>query len=234
MWAALQDGSALSGFCALDATAEPTWISWADLLAQPDIWRTRAAEVRGVLSVHGAPVDQRVVASLVHLGLVARLLCPTMGAALVGGVLPVVAASGVQLQLRGPNPLPMTWAGVTGVEVHSPREVAQRLAQHWLEPLVQPWSDLIARDTGLSRRVLLGNVASAAAGALGLASTRSELRDRSEAILDALLITGPLADTGRRRTDRSFLRHSCCLLYRLPGAGTCGDCILTTTSRAQR
>jgi ferric iron reductase protein FhuF len=49
---------------------------------------------------------------------------------------------------------------------------------------------------------------------------------RADAVLDALLGSGPLAGTGRRREDGSFVRRSCCLFYRLPGAGTCGDCIL--------
>jgi ferric iron reductase protein FhuF len=40
-------------------------------------------------------------------------------------------------------------------------------------------------------------------------------------------LAGPLAGTGRRLPDGRFVRRSCCLLYRLPGAGTCLDCILT-------
>lgn len=229
--AGLEAGAALSSFCALQAEPGPEWVSWADLLAEPDLWRVRAAEVHDVLSA-GAPVDQRIVASLVHLGLVARLLSPTVGAALAGDIVPVVGAAGVRLQLRGTNPLPMAWAGVTGGVARSTGEVGALLIRHWLEPLVQPWTELIAGEAGLSGRVLRGNVVSAIAGTLRLAATRPGLSHRAEAILDALLASGPLAGTGTRRADRSFLRHSCCLFYQLPGAGTCSDCVLTTVRRS--
>ena len=34
-----------------------------------------------------------------------------------------------------------------------------------------------------------------------------------------MLAEGPLAGTGRRLRDGRFARRSCCLYYRLPGAG---------------
>ena len=231
MWAALEAGGALSRFCALDPEPGPGWVSWADLLAEPDIWRARAAELHGVLSAT-APTEARVVDSLVHLGLVARLLSPTIGAALTGNAVPVVDATDVRLHLRGANPLPMAWAGVGCVDASSPAHVAELLTRHWIAPLVQPWSDLVAGKHGLSPQVLVGNVVSAIAGTLELAATRPELRARADAILDALLVIGPLTGTGTRRADRSFRRRSCCLFYRLPGAGTCADCVLTADDRA--
>jgi ferric iron reductase protein FhuF len=79
----------------------------------------------------------------------------------------------------------------------------------------------------VSRTVLEGNVTSAVAGALRMAAAaRPELAEQVEAVLDALLTSEPLAGTGRRRVDGSFVRRSCCLFYRVPGAGTCGDCVL--------
>jgi ferric iron reductase protein FhuF len=54
-----------------------------------------------------------------------------------------------------------------------------------------------------------------------------ELTELAANTLDAVLADSALADTGARRSDGSFVRRSCCLLYRLPGAGTCGACILT-------
>jgi ferric iron reductase protein FhuF len=201
-------------------------VSWTGLLANRGAFTSRAAEVRAKLSV-GAVPEERVVASLVHLGLVARLLAPALGAALVGRVLPVVAPDGVHLRLAGANPLPMALTDVTGVEVDSPAALADQLARHWLVPLVAPWTTLVAATARISPRVLVGNVVSAISGALTVAvATRPDLTDRSDAVLDALLATGPLVGTGGRRPDGSFVRRSCCLFYRLPGAGTCADCVL--------
>ncbi|SDY73321.1 Ferric iron reductase protein FhuF, involved in iron transport [Modestobacter sp. DSM 44400] len=223
---ALQAGAVLSPFCALEPTPGRQWVSWADLLADRAAFTSRAAEVTMTLSVVAVP-EERVVASLVHLGLVARLLAPALGAALAGGVLPVVAPDGVHVRLAGANPLPMALTDVTGVEVDSPAAVADQLARHWLTPLVAPWTTLVAATARVSGRVLAGNVTSAVAGALAVAvARRPDLTDRSVAVLDALLVTGPLAGTGGRRPGGSFVRRSCCLFYRLPGAGTCGDCVL--------
>lgn len=223
---ALQAGAALGPFCTLQPSPGRQWVSWAELLADPATFTGRLAEVRTRLTAGVVP-EVRVVASLVHLGLVARLLAPAIGAALAGGVLPVVAGDGVHVRLTGANPLPMALTDVTGVEVDSPAAVADQLARHWLTPLVAPWTALVASTARVSGQVLAGNVVSAVAGALTVAvAPRPDLTDRSAAVLDALLTTGPLAGTGGRRPDGSFARRSCCLFYRLPGAGTCADCVL--------
>ncbi|WP_139306897.1 (2Fe-2S)-binding protein [Modestobacter sp. DSM 44400] len=224
---ALRVGAALGPFFRLHPAPGADWVSWAGLLADPAVFTARAAEVQTALSAGVVP-EKRVVASLVHLGLVGRLLAPAIGAAVAGGVLPVVSAGGVHLRLAGSNPLPLALTGVSAVDVGSPAAVAEELSQHWLTPLVRPWTALVAAMTGLSEKVLVGNVVSAVAGALTIAVTaRPDLTHRSTAVLDALLATGPLAGTGERRCDGSFARRSCCLFYRLPGAGTCADCVLT-------
>ena len=41
-----------------------------------------------------------------------------------------------------------------------------------------------------------------------------------------MLARPPLRGVGEYGPDRRFRRRSCCLLYRVPGAGLCGDCIL--------
>ncbi|NEN51080.1 hypothetical protein G3R41_09025 [Modestobacter muralis] len=226
---ALQAGADLSPFCTLQPTPGRQWVSWADLLADQAQFAGRAAEVRTTLTV-GAVPGERVVASLVHLGLVARLLAPPLGAALAGGVLPVVAPDGVHVLLSGSNPLPMALTDAAGIDVDSPAAVAEGLVRHWLTPLVMPWTTLVAAVARVSGQVLAGNTTSAVAGVLAVAvATRQDLADRSVAVLDALLAGGPLAGTGGRRLDGSFTRRSCCLFYRLPDAGTCADCVLART-----
>jgi ferric iron reductase protein FhuF len=66
-----------------------------------------------------------------------------------------------------------------------------------------------------------------------VAAGRPAAAARAADVAARLLDTGSLAGTGDRSApsepDRhwSFRRRSCCLFYRVPGGGTCGDCILT-------
>jgi len=41
--------------------------------------------------------------------------------------------------------------------------------------------------------------------------------------------TGEFVRSGPGGPRLQFVRHSCCLPYRVPGAGTCGDCVLTAS-----
>jgi ferric iron reductase protein FhuF len=226
---ALAAAGALGPFFQVDRKTWPEATTWADLTGDTDVLSRRVAEVRAVLGAGpGAPVVQPpVAASLTQLGLVARLVSPLLGAWLLTGLLPVAPAEQVYLRPSGSNPIPICFDGAVGVAVPQAGELAGELAASWLRPAIEPLADAVRRSFSLSRRVLEGNVSSAVAGALRMASAaRPEVARRAEEILDALL-AGPLAGTGRRLPDGRFVRRSCCLLYRLPGAGTCLDCILT-------
>lgn len=218
----------LGPFFRVQARPEPGWTSWAALCADHEVLRRRAAEVHGVLAAPiGLPlIAPAVVASVTHLGLVARLLAPVLGAAVLYDVLPVAPAAGVRMHLSGANPLPMALDVAAAVTVAAPADLATALHRHWLTPAVEPLTRAVRASWSVSPRVLGGNVASAIAGALRMVATaRPELTRRTEVLLDALL-EGPLTGRGGRREDGSFQRRSCCLFYRLPGAGTCADCVL--------
>jgi ferric iron reductase protein FhuF len=51
-------------------------------------------------------------------------------------------------------------------------------------------------------------------------------------VVEELVGGGSLRGHGRYvrpwpgRPEQFFVRHSCCLFYRLPGGGTCADCVL--------
>ncbi|WP_250213408.1 (2Fe-2S)-binding protein [Acrocarpospora catenulata] len=47
----------------------------------------------------------------------------------------------------------------------------------------------------------------------------------------ASLELGRLRGTGRFAGEPFFVRRSCCLYYRVPGGGTCGDCVLAQSGR---
>lgn len=228
---ALAEADSLGPFFAVSATAEPTWASWVDLIDGPAL-DTRICDVTTTLTSGSGSttVDPRIAASITHLGLVARLLSPLLGAALTSGVLPVVDPSEVHLLLTGPNPLPLAFHATEVVVANDAPTLVRALDDAWLRPAVHPLSARLVGSAALSRRVLDGNVASAVVGALRLASAaRPGLAPAAEAVVDAVLSEGSLAGTGRRRLDGSFIRRSCCLFYRLPGAGTCGDCVLATS-----
>ncbi len=215
------EAAGLGPFFGLQDDVGPDGTSWAELTGDPTVLARRIAEVAGLL---GRDAEPRVVASLVHLGVVARLLSPAVGAALTTGLLPV--PEGIRLSLAGSNPMPMAWTDVVVVDTPTPAAIVAELTRHWLTARIAPWTDRVAA-TGLSRQVLAGNTVSAVVGAVTIASTaRPDLADRGRAVVDALIERGGWAGTGTRRCDGSFRRASCCLFYRVPGGGTCADCVL--------
>ncbi len=77
----------------------------------------------------------------------------------------------------------------------------------------------------LSRRVLIGNAAAAVAGACGVVTaTDPSLAAKTDDLRGRLLTSGVLASTGTG--SGTFVRNSCCLIYRLPMGYICGNCIL--------
>lgn len=227
---ALAAAAGLGAFFATAPAAGPGWTSW-DELTEPAVLARHLTDVGRALSAPrgGVVPEAPVVASTAHLGLVARLVAPALGAALVSGTLPVAPPASVHLRLPGANPLPLALDQPAAVAVDRPGELAPAFAEHWLASATAPLGAAVQAASGVSPQVLDGNVVSAVAGALRMAAgARPELTGRAAAVLGDLLRTGPLAGLGDLRQDGSFVRRSCCLFYRLPGAGTCGDCVLRT------
>jgi hypothetical protein len=85
----------------------------------------------------------------------------------------------------------------------------------------------------LSQHVLRGNVASALAGAAAVLAVAFPRRAETAGRLAAQVLaagwlrgTGPYVRPDPARPRWYLERRSCCLLYRVPGAGLCGDCVL--------
>jgi len=123
---ALMVAGALGPFSALDESPGPDWVSWAELVDRPEPFARRVDEARALLATGlGAPeMPVRSVAWVVHLGLVARLVSPPLGAALLSCLLPVLPAGSVHLRLAGSNPVPMAFDHPAGVPVPQAAEVA--------------------------------------------------------------------------------------------------------------
>ncbi|MER6346310.1 (2Fe-2S)-binding protein [Streptomyces sp. NPDC001595] len=208
-----------------DPAKEPS-----DLPADPLAFRVRKVAA----ALHAA--EPRVAASIAHLGLAARLWSVALGCAAVYGRLPDLrpellrwdpdAGAPDDLWLTETRPLP-------GDAAADPAVLADAVLRGHLEPLD---AALRARHR-LAPGLLRGNAASALAGAARVlarqarAHGRAEVAARARTLTAGLFADPRLVDTGGF-SGTAFRRRSCCLYYRLPGGGVCGDCCFTRPPRS--
>jgi hypothetical protein len=248
--AALDAAAAAGPFFVLDVDSPPVdaggeapaWRPFEVLIESGEALRGRIAAVRTAVATRAAIevdlIDPRAAASLTHLGLVARLVCPPLGAALLGGVLVELDARTLWWRdVLGPVPLAAPDLRGRAIDRTDPAALATALAAGLSGGPVARLTAAVA-GTGVSRRVLWGNVASAVAGALpALLRAAPAHAAVVAASIIALLDAQPLAGAGTwnpapggtekfRGNGFAFRRNSCCLYYRVPGGGYCGDCVL--------
>ncbi|MBV9514844.1 MAG: (2Fe-2S)-binding protein [Mycobacteriaceae bacterium] len=161
-------------------------------------------------------IEIRVAASVAHLGLIARLLAPAIGAVTLGHTPASLSVEALwwQNQLGGPYPLSVTVGSADTVPGPG--------------PAVEAITAAIAERYAVSDHVLWGNVGSAANSAARLVSTaRPDLSVSAHRAADAIL-ADPRVDAGALRAGPHFRRRSCCLIYRIADdrTQTCGDCVL--------
>lgn len=184
-------------------------------------------------------IEERVVASTIFLGLASRLLSPPLAAAAVGGVLPLPESGRMWWRPVDSGPMPIAWQDlpVQG----DPAQFAPVLAGTVAQDLVGPVLEVFRRQFRLSAQVLWGNVASALGGAAAMiADAVPEAAEQAATIVATTLTLPPLVgtatlvhpDPGRARWF--LVRNNCCLYYRIPGGGTCGDCVLTPADVRRR
>lgn len=188
-------------------------------------------------------IGEREVASITLLGIASRLLSPLLGAAAAGDALPLPDIDRLWWRPVPGGPMPIAFRELTAMPCagEPAAEIAERLTESATIGLVQPLLEVFRTRFALSSQVLWGNVASALGGAAGMiADQRPEAAARAAEIVEAALTRAPLrasADLIRPdpARDRWFLvRRNCCLYYRIPGGGTCGDCVLTPPEERQR
>ncbi len=234
---ALAAASELGPFFALDtdvppatsADGAPTWRPFSDLTDDADVTRARIAAIRtGIAERGGLPLEDvppRAAASLAHLGLASRLISPVLGAALLRGVVPDLRGLWWR-DVLGPVPLTLPHPGGTEVAGDDPVAVADALSAQWAAGPVAALTTAIAAAGGVSSRLLWGNVASAAAGAVKMLAAASPQHGAvALAVGNRLVAQAPLDGAGTF-TGPAFRRSTCCLYYQVPGGGYCGDCVL--------
>ncbi|MEE2032951.1 (2Fe-2S)-binding protein [Rhodococcus chondri] len=148
--------------------------------------------------------EMRVAASTVFFGYAARLWSVAIGS---------VAVSGRCIRL---DPGELLWRGdgsITHLHIERPRfgeSAAVEVLDRQVGPLIAAWGDVVAPG------LMWGNTASALAGAGRM------IGDAASPLVDALLDEPRLRESLDRSTGR---RRSCCLFYRTPSGGMCGDCV---------
>ncbi len=126
------------------------------------------------------------------------------------------------------------WEGAGGSVGPCPDALLADVLAGLLAPLVVA----VRARASVAERVLWGNAASAVGAARRLvAAARPPAAVRAAAAAAHLLTTPPLAATAALRRPEppdvgwTFRRRSCCLYYRVPGGGVCGDCVLRDRPR---
>jgi len=252
----LDDLAALGPFFAVgwhspDAAPAAPWRAGSELAGPSDALAARITAVRAALAARSGrgalEVEPRVAGSAVHLGLVARLIAPALGAAVLrcpidprpgglwwqdefGGAMPLsvpapaaTAPAGIAPPVAASGPVA---AAGSGADLASGERDWER---GLLDETIGPVTAAIAGLVPVSGRVLWGNVASAVNTAAAQVARR-----RPDLVPDAWQAAARLLADPRLRGEPcppgpAFRRSSCCLFYRLaPGDPTalCGDCVL--------
>ncbi|MGK5697417.1 (2Fe-2S)-binding protein [Streptomyces sp. URMC 128] len=176
--------------------------------------------------------EVRVAASVAHLGLAARLWSVALGCAALYGRVPDL------------DPRLLHWDADAGTpddlwlsEVRPLPGDAQTLADVVLHGHLDPLSAALRAHYRLAPGLLRGNAASALAGAARELDRWARRHGRTDTAararsLTAELLAHPLLTGAGSLTGTAFRRRSCCLYYRVPGGGLCGDCCFTRPPRS--
>jgi FhuF 2Fe-2S C-terminal domain len=229
--------AAIGPFFAVATGAEPPGGGWVPVRSlgrsgDGDPVAARMAAVRDALGT-----DARVAASTTFQGLAAQIVAPLFAAFVLGGGLPAPTAGGLADALHwrpgGVGPW-LWWPGTDGVVAPCTDDV---LGDVLLGLLAPPAAAVRAR-VRIAERVLSSNVASAVASARRLlAAARPDVAVRATVVAGEILAVPALTAAAQLLPPEppdlrwTFRRRSCCLYYRVPGGGICGDCVLQDRGR---
>jgi iron complex transport system ATP-binding protein len=179
----------------------------------------------------GTP-DRRVAASILFQGMAARLWSPVLGCLATAGIVPDLPAP-TQWQLRadgGVEPcIPHPGGWIVTEDAHDVAALVERIV---IRNVLQPLAAQLRAEQPIARGLLWGNVTSALVGPLRVLQRGAVDDPLTAAVVLRLLDTPPLAGTaalGASGNLDEFRRRSCCLYYRIPSGGRCGDCALDHT-----
>jgi hypothetical protein len=239
---ALEQAGSLGAFASVEARSPRGAITLQELFGDPALVRERIEATRTALA--GADrletVDGlRVAASVWQLGMAARITSPALATAVLGGWVPDLGLTRVWCQPRRPSPIPLALPNPSGRRADGPEAVSAAFGDLVLDQAATSLVDVVAASVSISESVLWGNVWSGLAGNLAaIGATRSDLLSAAREVIGAIFErarSGPptpaMVVGGFDRAGR-YRRSTCCLIYRIPSAGLCGDCVLRRTDPA--
>ncbi|AXE90263.1 hypothetical protein C1703_35070 [Streptomyces sp. Go-475] len=176
--------------------------------------------------------ELRIAASVTQQGLAARLWSVTLGCAALYGGIPDLDARLLRWDPDGSAPDDLWLPGVRPL----PGDAAT-LADTVLHGHLAPLATALRAHYRLAPGLLRGNAASALAGAARELDRWARRQGRTDAAARARSLAGellahPLLDGAGTLTGTAFRRRSCCLYYRVPGGGVCGDCCFPRPPRS--
>ncbi|MDH6627810.1 hypothetical protein M2271_005639 [Streptomyces sp. LBL] len=187
--------------------------------------------VEKVADVLRAP-ETRIAASVAQQGLAARLWSVALGCAAFYDRIPDLDPGLLHWDPDGSAPDDL-WLSA----VHPLPADPETLADVVLQGHLQPLTDTLHARYRVAEGLLWGNAASALVGAArqldawARAHGRRDVGARARDSAAELLAHPLLAGTGTL-TGTAFRRRSCCLYYRVPGGGVCGDCCFPRAPRS--
>lgn len=184
---------------------------------------TMTFRVRKVAAALRAP-EPRIAASIAHQGLAARLWSVALGCAVRYGRIPDLSPGRLHWDPDASAPDELWLDAVAPL-----RGDAATIADVVLHGHLVPLAAALHSEYRLASGLLWGNAGSALAGAARQLGHHPELSARVRGLTAELLAHPLLAGTLDGTTLR---RRSCCLYYRLPGGGVCGDCCFTRAPRS--
>jgi ferric iron reductase protein FhuF len=232
----LADISAVSGYFHLDTgSGDVSWQPLTSLFADHEAFADRVTTAADLLGTR----ERRVAASILHLGIAARLWSPYLGTAVVHDTLLDWTADTLHFKPAPSGPLPLRLlfpAARPATDTTTPDMATSVYIA--MEPLLTALNDLVRATVKIAPGLLWGNTASALGGAVHtLTRQRPAHSSKAVALGATLLGHGRLRGLGHFTEPAPgrpfFTRTTCCLYYRIPGAGTCGDCALLTPQARQ-
>lgn len=176
--------------------------------------------------------EARIAASVAHQALAARLWSATLGCAVLYGRIPDLDPRLVRWNpgAGAPDDLWLT-------EVRPLPGDAATVAEVVLDGHLLPLTAALRASYRVAEGLLWGNAASALAGGARELDRWARAHGRTEAgakarTLAAELLEHPLLAATGTLAGTAFRRRSCCLYYRVPGGGVCGDCCFTRPPRS--
>jgi iron complex transport system ATP-binding protein len=181
---------------------------------------TLLAGIIGRVQARMDAAEQRVAASTFFLGFAARMWSIGLSGLVGHGLLPDLDAAQLLFQesdgqIRLHIEHPVAWQG---------DELEPMLADMVLDGHLAPLSAALRRLGPISDKLLRGNAASALLGAARVFDGNATT-GRGWQLARRLCADERLADT-IRFNKVGYRRTSCCLYYRVPRGGLCGDCSL--------